>query len=336
MTNIRLTVIIVFICISTSIFGQIKDFRLYQETINKAELYIVNENKIQALNSYYNLLTTSDGNFSKDIYNSLILAKELNRFDTLFKLLDLVKAKNFDNAYLSGLEEFSDLHENVKWQEFINSNNNVIYIDSELRNKINDLHTRDQFFRIKEGSYGKYGDTIRKIDSINMNYLLSLMSNGSLPGEKEIGARDFRGGQGYDIVLHHYMQNRSRNKKLLNITPILVNQVLEGRIEPNKCALWLEYQNGEFIAGVFDVARVSYDGKTSKYYSPPYSKEKKLLIDAYRKWIYLEPIEDYYKKVLFVTNNEDNNFKFDIRLNTFQMSSETDFFNYQTKMIELK
>lgn len=169
MTNSKLVIILIFICISTSSFAQIKDFRRYQETINQAELNIVNGNKIQALNIYYNLLTTNDGNFAKDIYNSLILAKELNRLDTLFQLLDLVKSKNFDNDYLMGLPEFADLHKNVKWQEFIKSNNTVIYIDTALRSKINDLYTRDQLFRIKEGSYSKYRDTINKIDSLTLN-----------------------------------------------------------------------------------------------------------------------------------------------------------------------
>lgn len=336
MIDIRIAVIIFFICISTRTFGQIEDFRHYQETINKAELNIVNNNKLQALNTYYSLLTTNDGNFAKDIYNSLILAKELNRLDTLFKLLDLVKVKNFENDYLNGLPEFSDLHNSIKWQQFIKTNNQVIYVDTALRSKINALEVRDQLFRKKEGSYEIYGDTIKKIDSINMVYLQSLISNGGLPEEKEIGAKDFFGNQGYDIVLHHHAQNRSKNKKLLNLTPILVNQVLGGRIEPNKCANWLEYQNGEFTAGVFDVARVSFQGKTSKYYAPPYSKDKKLLIDEYRKWICLEPIEDYYKKILYVINNKDNNFKFDMRLGTFVMDNETDFLNYQTKMIELK
>lgn len=336
METIRFTVTIIFICFSTSIFSQIKDFRHYQESINKAELHLVSDNKIQALNTYYDLLTTSDGNFSKDIYNSLLLAKELNRLDTLFIILDLAKFKNFDNDYLNGLEEFSDLHKNVKWQEFINSNNNVIYVDTSLRNRMNALHTRDQFFRKKEGSYEVYGDTIRKIDSINMDYLFSLVSNAGLPGEKEIGANDFWGGQGYDIVIHHYMQNRSKNRKLINITPILVNQVLEGRIHPNKCALWLELQGGEFTAGVFEVSRVSFEDKISRYYYPPYSKEKKLIIDEYRKWICLEPIEDYYKKVLFVTNNENNLYKFDIRPSTYQMTSETAFLNFQIRMVELK
>lgn len=65
-------------------------------------------NNIQALDIYFNLLTKSDGNFSKDIYNSLTLAKELHRTDTLFNLLELVKQKNFDNVYLNGSSEFSD------------------------------------------------------------------------------------------------------------------------------------------------------------------------------------------------------------------------------------
>ena len=235
MKKISLAFVSVFVVISTS-YGQIKNFRHYQETINSAELNLIAGNQLKALNIYYDLLTTSDGNFVKDIYNSLILAKELKRFDTLFILLDLVKAKNFDNEYLNGLPEFSDLHDNAKWKSFINTNNKLIYIDTALRRKINNLLTRDQFFRLKEGSYKIYGDTIKKIDSINIEYILSLIISRGLPGEKEIGAEDFTGGQGYDIVLHHYGQSRSQNKKLINLTPFLINQVLDGRIEPNKCA----------------------------------------------------------------------------------------------------
>lgn len=332
----KLALFIILFCFNSKIFAQISNFRYYQETINKAEMHIVNGNKLQALNIYYELLTTNEGNFAKDIYNSLIVAKELNHMDTLFKLLELVKFKNFDNEYLNGLKEFSDLHENIRWQQFIKTNNQIIYIDTVLRNKINVLEVNDQFFRIKEGSYVKYGDTIKIIDSLNMLYLIDLISSRGLPGEKEIGARDFSGSQGYDIVFHHYTQNRSRNKKLLNLTPVLVNQVLEGRVLPNKCANWLEYQNGEFTSGVFDVARVSFAGKTSDFYIPKYSKYKKLMIDQYRKWICLELIEDYYKKLLYVGNNKEHNFKFDIRIGTFEMTNETDFLNYQAKMVKLE
>jgi hypothetical protein len=317
-------------------YGQIKNFRHYQETINSAELNLIAGNQLKALNIYYDLLTTSDGNFAKDIYNSLILAKELKKLDTLFILLDLVKAKNFDNEYLDGLPEFSDLHNNSKWKSFISTNNKHIYIDTALRRKIDNLFTRDQFFRLKEGSYKIYGDTIKKIDSLNIEYILSLITSRGLPSEKEIGAKDFTGRQGYDIVLHHYSQSRSQNKKLINLTPFLINQVLDGRIEPNKCAHILEMQNGEFKAGDFDVIRFHFDNKDSEILVPNYSRQTRSMIEEYRKWICLEPLDDYYKKMIFVINKNNQKYKFDVSPNVFVLNNENDFAQFQKGMIVLK
>jgi hypothetical protein len=325
----------ILVVISSS-YGQIKNFRHYQETINSAELNLVAGNQLQALNIYYNLLTTSDGNFAKDIYNALMLAKDLKRLDTLFTLLDLVKAKNFDNEYINGLPEFSDLHNNPKWKSFMSTNNKIIYIDTALRSKINNLYTRDQFFRRKEGSYKIYGDTIKKIDSLNIEYLLSLITLRGLPGEKEIGAEDFTGGHGYDIVLHHYCQRRSQDKKLINLTAFLVNQVLDGRIEPNRCAHIIEMQQGEFNAGDFDVHQFRFNNKYSQILVPDYSWQKRAMIEEYRKWICLEPLNDYYKKVLFMNNKNNKKYKIDFSFNVFNVNNENDFMNFQKGMVVLK
>jgi hypothetical protein len=285
---------------------------------------------------YYDLLTTSDGNFAKDIYNALILAKDLKRLDTLFTLLDLVKTKNFDNEYLNGLHEFADLHDNPKWKSFISMNNKVIYIDTALRRKVDNLFTTDQFFRLKEGSYKIYGDTIKKIDSLNLEYILTLITSRGLPGEKEIGAEDFRGGHGYDIVLHHYGQSRSKNKKLINLTPFLINQVLDGRIEPNRCAHILEMQQGEFNAGDFDVHQFRFDNKDSDILAPDYPWYKRAMIEEYRKWICLEPLNDFYKKVVFMNNKDNKKYKMDISFNIFNVNNESDFMNFQNGMKVLK
>jgi Icc-related predicted phosphoesterase len=307
----------------------------YQHIINQAELHLIKGEKVEALNTYYHLLTNSDGNFSKDIYNSLVLANELNKIDTFFVLLDLVKKKNFPNEYLSGLLEFNNLHNTLKWNEFIETNNKVIYIDTSLRNVITALETRDQLFRKKAGSYSVYGDTIREIDSLNMTMIISLISKQGLPGERDIGAIDFSGKQGYDIVLHHHSQKRSNNKNLIDLIPILTTQVLEGRIEPNKCAHYLEMQDDGFSTGVFQVQCYVYNEKYSGMFVPDYSENKKLLIDKNRKSIGLESLEDYYKKVKFVTANKDNKYKFDVRINYFHMSTEKDFLEAQKRNIEL-
>lgn len=338
------------IFLASNTFGQIKDFKKYQDSINIAELYAVEGNKQKALNTYFNLLTKSEGNFSKDIYNALILANDLKKYDTLFTLLELVKKKNFDNNYLLGLSEFSNLHFLPKWKKFIHTNNQVIYIDTLLRQKIDSLHYLDQYFRIKADSYQTYGDTIRQIDSLNMVYLLSLISKNGLPGENEIGAQNFRGDQGYDIVIHHHCQSISQGesqgarsgtdpkKGLLIMTPILAEQAKQGRILPNKCAQYLEYQNNGFNAGVFDVFRYSYNNDYSDWFAPKYDEYKKESITESRMSIFLEPLEDYYKKVIYKTSNKNSKLIFDIRLNTFDMAKEEDFLKMQKsgKLLKLK
>lgn len=348
MKKLFLSFLTIFLASNT--FGQIKDFKNYQESINTAELYAIENNKQKALDTYFNVLTKFKGNFSKDIYNALILANELEKYDTFFTLLELVKKKNFDNEYLLGLPEFSNLHSHQKWKDFIKTNNQEIYIDTLLKQKIDNLHYLDQYFRVKDGSYQTYGDTIRKIDSLNMAFILSLISKNGLPGEKEIGAQNFRGDQGYDIVIHHHCQSisqsesqRSRNgtasKKDLNVmTPILIEQAKQGRILPNKCAQYLEYQNNGYKAGVFDVFRYSYNNNYSDYFAPKYNEYEKISIEENRKSIYLEPIEDYYKKVVYRTTNKNSKLIFDIRLNTFDMAKEEDFLRMQKsdKILKLK
>jgi hypothetical protein len=335
MKKLLLNFLIFFLASNT--YAQIKDFKNYQDSINIAELYAVEGYKQKALNTYFNMLTKSDGNFSKDIYNALILANKLKKYDTLFTLLELVKKKNFDNEYLLGLSEFTNLHSHPKWKKFIHTNNQIIYIDTLLRQKIDSLNYLDQHFRIKAGSYQTYGDTIRKIDSLNMTYILSLISKNGLPSEKEIGAQDFRGNQGYDIVIHHHCQSisqsesqRAKNgtapkKDLLIMTSILTEQAKQGRILPNKCAQYIEYQNIGFKAGVFDIVRYSYNNNYSNYFFPKYNEYEIEEINQSRISICLEPLADYYKKVVYKTTNNNPKLIFDIRLNTWSMATEEDF-----------
>jgi hypothetical protein len=323
--------------VKSNTYGQIKDFEQYQKIINNAELNAIKGSKQEALDIYYNLLIKSEGNFSKDIYNALILANHLEKFDTFYTLLELVKKKNFDNEYLLGLSEFSNLHANRKWKKFINSNNKVIYIDTLLRQKIEDLAYRDQYFRNKEGSYQVYGDTIRKIDSLNMAFLLPLIAKNGLPGEKEIGARNFNGWQGYDIVIRHYCQvysqsesQRSRSKSaakkdLIVLTPILIEQIKKGRVLPNKFTDNIELQNDGFKSGNRDIGRYSYNNNYSDYFIPKYDKYDKVLIAQSRKSVYLEPLEDYYKKVIYVIKGNSLKLLFDVSLVTNGINNEERF-----------
>jgi len=94
-------------------------------------------------------------------------------------------------------------------------------------------------------------------------------------------------------------------------------------------------QDDGFSTGVFQVQCYVYNEKYSGMFVPDYSENKKLLIDKNRKSIGLESLEDYYKKVKFVTANKDNKYKFDVRINYFHMSTEKDFLEAQKRNIEL-
>ncbi len=334
--KIILSVIILLINPFSSLFSQITDFRNYQRIVNEAELCIVDDKKEDALNLYYNLLLKSDGNFAKDIYNSMLLAQELNRVDTFFVLMELAKKKNFENEYINGLKVFEPMHKHPRWKRFMETNNQIIYVDTALRTKISMLDKNDQYFRQKKGSYTMYGDTIKKIDSTNMAFLLNMMLTSGLPGEKEIGADNFYGAQGYDIVLHHYAQSLSLKKdSMLNITPLLILQVNEGRILPNKCGLYLDYQTLEFKSSVFSVLKFRIQDKDSGIFVPEYSHYRKIFIENNRKLICAEPLFEYYKKVLYKENTREHIFYFDAYINILDTDMDT-YLKFKKYYIELK
>lgn len=332
-----LSLLIAFILLSFGkIEAQISDFPSYQSSIHTAELHVVSGNHLNALNIYYETLTKHKGNFAKDLYNALLLAKELHKIDTFFSLLDLVRQKNFSTTYINNLPEFSEMHPYPQWQQFINTNNQTIYIDTALKARINQLHNQDQSLRVLEDAYSLYGDTIRKIDSLNMSYLINLIQKSGLPGETTIGAQDFSGIQGYDIVLHHHSQSRSINKQLIDLIPLLKQQVIVGKIAPNKCAHYFEMQGDTFRAGVFAIFRVGYNGAYSPFLIPDYNTSQHLLIDSTRKEFLLESLEDYYKKAIYLIKNPNTPYLFDIRLNTLEAGSETDFISWQKKGLPLQ
>lgn len=324
------TIIGILTC--SSLLGQIGDYLNYQSKINQAELNLIRGNKIEALNNYYLVLSTSEGNFCKDVYNALLLSSELSKKDTFFILLELLLPKNLDNSYIN--KQFAEFHKYPEWNKFLTENRDQSNINKPLKEKIDSLGSIDQKFRVKKGSYKVYRDTISKIDSLNMEFLYELIALNQFPGENEIGIKNFLGWQGYDIVFHHYTQSTSLDKTKDKITPLLINLVLQGKLLPNKASHWLEMQNGEFTAGVFDVLNFNVNGKETSYFVPKYENRKYILINEYRKMLGMETLDEYYEKFLFKTSNPETKYIFDIYRNTFEIDSEM-FEKFTKNMKEL-
>ena len=120
------------------------------------------------------------------------------------------------------------------------------------------------------------------------------------------------------------------------MTPFLINQVLDGRMRPNLCAHNLEMQNGEFKAGTFDVIRFKFEDNYSEILVPSYSKQKRAMIEEFRKWICLESLDDYYKKAKYFIKVNNQKYKFDVYNNVFNVTTENDLTQKRNGMIELK
>lgn len=326
---------ILMISISLNLYGQIENYREYQKLINQAELHLIRNNKSESLAIYHSVLTKSNGNYCKDIFNGLLLASELSKKDEFFQMLNLLLSKGLANSYIEGVKEFQKYHADPRWAEFLAQNQTNQNIDNQLQSVMNSLAAKDQHFRTKPGSYSVYGDTIKVIDSLNMAVLFGLVAEDQFPGEDKIGVRNFRGSQPYDIVFHHYTQSTSLDVNKPKITALLVNLVLEGKIQPVEAALWLEMQNGEFSAGVFDVMIFNVNGKKSVYYVPLYTEKQRMLIGQCRKLLGMETLEEYYEKVLYKISNQGSSYIIKTQTNIFEVD-EAGLIKYTASMKELK
>lgn len=317
MRNTFLLTLLFLSCFSA--FGQIDNYLAYQKSIHAAELHLVRGQNKEALNKYQEVLIPSEGNFVKDVYNALLVADELGETVCFFELVDLLLPKDLDQNYLNSFSVFQKWQADPRWLAFLKANQQTQAKKPKLKTTLNQLATDDQFFRVKDGSYDVYGDTIKHIDSVNMRFLLDLIANNEFPGEAMIGAQDVRGNQPLDVLFHHYCQSTSLDSKKAKITDELVQLVQTGKILPNKCGHWLEMQNSGFNAGAFDVMGFKVDGVISDWYVPVLSKEDAAVVAQTRKFLGMEPLEEYYEKIRFDLEDTGADYVFDATRSIFEL-----------------
>ena len=308
-----------FLIVSIPAFGQIQNYREYQKDIHTAELHLARGQKQKALDKYQEVLIGSEENFAKDVYNALLVADELGETECFFELVNLLLPKGLEHDYLKSLEVFKRWEADPRWLAFLKANEQSKVKEPKLKATLDQLARDDQFFRTKDGSYDVYGDTIKHIDSVNMRFLLNLIANDKFPGETMIGARNVRGKQPVDIILHHYCQSTSLDSERATITDELVDLVQMGKILPNKCGLWLEMQNSGFNAGVFDVLGFKIDGVLSDWFVPILNKEDATEVAQTRQLLGMEPLEEYYEKIRFNLQNTGSDYVFDISKSIFEL-----------------
>lgn len=289
---------------------------VYHPIVNVAELNIVQGEYGDALAAYKQAFASVPAPFARDYYNAAVCAVQLNDQKQAFRYLEQLAVKGVSLPYLEQQQAFDSLRTTKQWQKFEKQypkyrSQHEESLNKELRADLDELYARDQYFRLAEGGLRVHGDTIRKIETANVEKLLAWIEEYGYPGEQLIGVADtLEQLPRFSIVI----QRQTKARKGYDFTDILTKAVQEGRMAPQPVAYLLDQQAGQNIYGSKAFVQVNCvkckeNEKLKHYLVEKMSDEELERINGRRKQLGLEPMDHYRQKVLFDLGNAD--FKLD-------------------------
>ncbi|WP_162053638.1 cbb3-type cytochrome oxidase subunit 3 [Pontibacter pamirensis] len=299
--------------------AEVPDYtEVYHPVINVAELEIVEGNYEEALAAYQQAFAAVPTPFARDYYNAAVSAVKLGDEKQAFDYLEQLVIKGVSLPYLERQQVFDSLQTSRQWKKFEKQypKRRKRYEEAAnliLRDDLDELYARDQYFRQAKGGLRVHGDTIRQIEADNITNLLNWINDYGYPGEALIGVADtLEELPRFSIVIQR--QTAARNG--YDFKGILSKAVKEGRIAPQPAAYLLDQQAGNIMYGSRAFAKISC--RRCKENDKNYEKIQSLLLesmsdeelaqtDKRRKQLGLEPLQEYRKKVLH--NAEDAQFK---------------------------
>jgi hypothetical protein len=313
----RHNILLILLLVQQCVFGQpITDIKYYAYT-NKAELFILHTYYEKALLYYDSAFVEKKVPFAKDRYNAAVCAALLKNNERCYSELKFVLDKGYKISNIQNQELFARFFETNYGKKIIEyDHTSPKPYNSFVRHTIDSLLDADQFFRIKEGSYAVYMDTIRRIDRSNVKVLNELIAKYGFPSEELIGVPDSSFIPiSYRILMIH-QQNGSPNR-VYDYTDVLKKALQEGTIENHLAAELIGKCSGNDLPYGMDVCGVTKCvlGSTSseaKIFGDPISnrdsvkwgcvilsQEMETKMNKNRKTIGLEDIKDSRAKAVF-------------------------------------
>ena len=231
MKYIKKTLLLLFITfIFFSSKAQLK-YIDYHTVISKAENHILEKKYKEAFQLYDSVFKIYPKRFSKDLYNASICAARSNQSDNAAEYLMELSNYGYSPLIINKIT-FKSKNSTVKWRAFKRGYKKNLKKKFKERNQNNDylffeeLFRRDQFFRMKKGSYSVYGDTINLIDSINMSELKQYILLNGYPTDKVL-MPDFGSNSRLYIIVRHAYQNKD-----YTLSEMLFDEVKKGNLHP--------------------------------------------------------------------------------------------------------
>lgn len=301
-----------FLSITKISFGQ--DYIDYHKLINKAEIKIVESDFENSLNHYQKAFELIDKPFAKDLYNASLCSAKSNNDSITYLLVKQqvqkgIPLKFFKSKYYKHFKK-SNFWETLKRDEKTLIRLAKLNVNQDYLNKLKELEKLDQ--KIRKRKYGyPMSDTIRKVDSLNMLKLVSLIDKFGYPSENVIGINNPKKTwkKPQNIVLKHYFQSIANgivNKDVLGNR--LSSALKNGDICPVQYSIWEDFRYKAVIRrhkyGIYAV--VLQNGKFRKNELNNIDE-----INKYRIEIGIGTYDEYVSKIIFQENQNEFYFGID-------------------------
>lgn len=329
----------------------------YYNTINKAEIHIVNGNLTLAKEKYEIAFKANKEPHAKDIFNNMQV---------------LIKLKDYKNAYANYniLECFRYEFE----KDFFKSNfpPNLKFKEKECKNKIDysykktldSLFEKDQYFRkLSTGNYKKYQKEMTEGDSLNATKLYQLIQKKGFPNEYNIGLSSSSKifFHNFYYIIWHQLATNLYSPQQVNFSKEMEKALNEGKLTPEWFQHLSQLNDGtdarykmhfsihEFITSngtnepIYDQMKNGNAKKDCCYVHQWFFAEKrneegiKIVegIDEKRKKIGLSNLDDDLKKKIFFLDNNTYHFS-GINIEGHQFADEKQGEEWKKHLIKIK
>lgn len=292
-----LNLLFVLLC-SHNIYPQKNYCEVYYPIISQAEMDIVNNKYEDALSKYQQAFANVDKVFAKDYHNALVCAIKTANYSLAFNFAEKLILKGYTLEKFR-IAPFDVLIHQEKWNNLTNKYDKLRkkYLSSINQSVINQLialKEKDQYFRVKEGSYKIYRDTIDKIDVKNVADLKKVIDKYGFPSEDLIGIYDSAHHQPYWLIIHHDIQN-----KRYDFLPILREATKQGEFSPRYLTFMEDLAtNFDNRQGYGHTAFIRINNKVIEL-NIYYNESLLNMVNKNRMSLGLESFSEYRQKVLF-------------------------------------
>jgi len=211
----------------------------YYELVKAAEMQIVNEKYVDAVNLYQEAFPLIEKPFGKDVFNAALASQLTNMHEERDQYLQII-INNSENAEKTKSVFVGSFLDNKEWNSLIEQK--VIDYDPVKRAEFKGILKKDQLYR---PHYDEFDSIIEVNEKSNLQQINSYSETYGFPSQVKLGYPDDLLSQGHHIVLLHTAQRRAKDKSVMNLKTVMRNAVDAGKIDPEAALQFIFHQKDE-------------------------------------------------------------------------------------------